>query len=300
MDNHHNLTPAGAKPARAGLTDNFVINGYHPIGEGSHGSVILGRRRDTREPVAIKVVNRLSPLGKINTRIYIEVDIMKLCHHPNIITYFDCFVGEDAHYIVMEYAPYGDLFQYTIGNIALSTLDHKNIFVQVLSAVEYCHANQIAHRDLKLENILITSVKPFTVKIADFGLATNVSIDSLHNSFCGTFFYAAYEIICCKPYDPKKVDIWSLGVILYSMVTKHHPWPSEDIVNHIRTLNYDKTLIKDKLLKDLISKMLVPPEDRITINQIKKHAWLIKRNCAKTFYNLCTTKYKAMKKRRTT
>ena len=281
------------------LRNDFFIDSYHycSLGEGSHGSVILGTNRVTYEHVAIKVVSRFTPSKQVNRGIFMEVNIMKLCHHPNIITFLDFYIDDDANYIVMEYAKYGDLLKYFTEGTNLPSFDIKTVFAQLVSAVEYCHANQIAHRDLKLENILITEIIPFTVKIADFGLATNINIDSLHSSFCGTFYYAAHEIICYRPYEPKKVDIWSLGVILFSMVTNHHPWPSDDIARHIRNLNYDKTLVKDKVLRDLISRILVPPEDRISLQEIKRHRWMLKCGRTKSFYHLCTDKYKSIKKR---
>ena len=98
----------------------------------------------------------------------------------------------------------------------------RHIFTQLVCAVKYCHENDIAHRDIKPENILMDANK--NVKLCDFGLAVNVSTEPESRVFCGTLPYCAPELFSSQGYDPRALDIWSMGVVLYIMVTKHYPF----------------------------------------------------------------------------
>ena len=183
----------------------------------------------------------------------------------------------------MEYIKYGDMFDFINkkSKCKLNIDDARKIFCQLISCIEYCHGNLISHRDIKLENILIFDEENLLIKITDFGLSNYIKVDSLHNTACGSLEYAAPEIINGENYNPMKSDIWSMGVVLYCMVTGNFPWSSSlEKKNFLLT---DVTEIKnhkiyntigDEKLKDLLSKIFVPASERISINELKKHVWL--------------------------
>lgn len=242
------------------------------LGQGRFGVTRQALTISDSKPVAVKVIRRGDT--KSERMIMKEIDIMKKCHHPHIVKFHDYHQDDRYHYIVMEYLPYGELFEYVAMGV-LTVTDIKFIFAQLISAIEYCHGNLIAHRDLKLENIMVSNNKTYEVKIIDFGLASIIKTDSLHSTFCGSIEYAAPEIIQCQKYNPIKTDVWSLGVILYAMVTGYIPWSANNTRTDICNFHYDKECISsDVELMDLFSKVFVDSRNRVTISQLKKHPWI--------------------------
>jgi serine/threonine protein kinase len=151
-----------------------------------------------------------------------------------------------------------------------------------MRAVEHIHSQSYAHRDVTLKNILIADNG--SAKLTDFGLCKRPSLSALCTTMCGTFVYVAPEVLQCPKYDPFKVDIWSAGICLYSMVTNHLPWLIDDntppdqvwtkTAEQICSGNiiYDDTMSDD--LKDLLSQMLtVSPVERLTATDVLGHTW---------------------------
>jgi len=244
------------------------------IGTGVFGTAFHAIDKKTNKSIAIKKIKKTSKIEAdiINK----EVTIMKLCQHPHIIKLVKYFEDDQYYYIVMEYVNNGELYQYIIDKKRLDVNEAKIIFVQLLSAIEYLHGNLIAHRDIKAENILMDS--KLSIKLIDFGLANYIRNDR-HNTACGSLMYAAPEVLMEIPYNPMDADIWSMGVVLYTMVTGHFPWndnASDDQQLIKETIiQFDYTpIIGDDLLADLINRIFKPSKERIKIRQIKEHPWL--------------------------
>ena len=125
-------------------------------------------------------------------------------------------------YIVTEYAAKGDIFDYLVSHGRLAEPQARHFFVQILSAVKYCHSQGVVHRDLKAENLLLDSEG--SIKLADFGFSNYFEEESLLSTFCGSPPYAAPELFEGKQYVGSKVDIWSLGVVLYVLVSGTLPF----------------------------------------------------------------------------
>jgi serine/threonine protein kinase len=151
-----------------------------------------------------------------------EIEIFKCLDHPHIVKYYNYFNVDGIYYISMEYIEHGNMLDYVMEKVRLDEATVRSIFVQLVSALEYCHGNLIAHRDLKLENILISANKNKTsglkVKLADFGLANFIKLSSLHRTYCGSLEYTPPEILREETYNPLISDIWGLGICLFAML----------------------------------------------------------------------------------
>jgi serine/threonine protein kinase len=249
------------------------------LGEGRYGKVFKGLDIATNDIVAIKTIEKSNITGCMNKFLQ-EIQILKICIHPHIVRYIDCYEDESYLYIVMEYIKNGDLLTYILKN-KLSEKEAKHIFVQLLSAIIYCHGHMIAHRDLKLENIVLSNKSKMLVKLIDFGLANFVNSDALHTTKCGSLDYISPEIITKSSYNPLKADIWSLGVVLYGLITKRFPFDSNPndnrvLMNEIINFRWKPIMspVISSELQDLFEKIFVDVSRRITLRGIQSHPWL--------------------------
>jgi calcium/calmodulin-dependent protein kinase I len=174
--------------------------------------------------VAIKKINKKVPHINIDN-IKKEIRIMKLCKHKNIVQLIDVFEDKESIYIVMEYLSGGDLYaRYCSKEYHFKEERVRTIFKQILDAVRYMQELGIIHRDLKLENILFENeIEDSNIKIADFGLSALQGPFQDATDVLGTLHYVAPEVLANKPYD-YSVDLWSLGVILFVLVTGCYPF----------------------------------------------------------------------------
>lgn len=308
------------------------------IGSGSFGTVYKAMNELTSEIVAIKEISidSMDDLKyKQSNKIYFqndnnytsldliqnEIDTLKMLNdiendekNHNIVKFIDSYKSSKLISLVIEYCPGGNLLNYINAVGALNESLAGQIFDQICEAINYCNNEKfIAHRDLKLENILIISIP--NIKLADFGMSiSTVSKDStedenkrnLCTSFVGSIFYSAPEILCKIPYDPILADIWSLGVILYIMVSGTLPWyidnrnrnqnglldsigfhDTPSLLTSVQTKQVMKQImagiyqpLPDEIspeCKYLIFSMLqVNPKKRPTIDQILESSWLQK------------------------
>ena len=153
-----------------------------------------------------------------------EISVLKSLHHKNIVRFYEEFKYKKHQYIVMEYI-YGDNLRSYIKSQPKGRLCEslaKKIFIQLLNGIVYCHNKNISHRDIKMENILIT--KEGYVKIIDFGFSLCITNDEKLKSFCGTPSYMAPEIVAKKDYSGKQADVWAMGILLYIMLTGSFPF----------------------------------------------------------------------------
>lgn len=201
---------------------------------------------------------------------------MAYLRHDNLIALYDFFWDDRHFYLVLDLCQGGELFDYIVNHDKLDEPTAALVFQQIVSAIAYCHSFGVAHRDLKPENVLIVNFP--TVKVADFGLCGFISDQHLMRTFCGSPCYCAPECLCRIQYDGTKSDIWSLGVILFAMVSGEHPWNVSNtsiMLRQILKAAYTVPPFVSAGCKQLIQSMMkVNPADRITIESIIDHPWL--------------------------
>ena len=256
------------------------------IGKGKFGVVNLGIHKKTQQQVAVKIINKDS-ITTIEDKelVRIEIGILKLCHHPNVVRLLDHLENEDYIFIVTEYIEGGTLGQYfKKKNFNFSERQASSIMSQIANGVKYLHKYGIVHRDLKPDNIMITQQNDFgIVKIMDFGLSKIVSTQEKMVDGYGTLSYVAPEVLLRTPYN-KEVDIWSMGIILYYMLCGHLPFKgnkeviiAEKIVNDDLEFDEDEWEVRSKKVRELIISCLKKePEERITIDDFLNHPWFKK------------------------
>ena len=255
------------------------------IGEGMFGKVKLAFHLLTNEKVAIKIFDK----GKIKTKkekeyIEREINILKKLNHYNTIKLYNIIKNDEFIFVIQEYISGKELLHFIENTENLTEKDICRLYQQIISGIEYMHEMGIAHRDLKLENILLNYKKD--IKIIDFGLSNKYDrdMDELLHSSCGSPCYAAPEMIKGMEYHGINTDIWSSGIILYLMLCKQFPFNDTNNSKLYQKILSGKFLIPNYLsneAKDLINNLLkVNPQERIKINEIKNHPWfnLINKN----------------------
>ncbi|KAI8895395.1 kinase-like domain-containing protein [Globomyces pollinis-pini] len=204
---------------------NYVFQ--KTVGEGNFAKVKLATHKMTGAEVAIKVIDKTQLDEKKIGKLYREVRIMKLLHHPNIVKLYEVIETKSTVFLVMEYASGGELYDYLVVHGKMKEKEARAKFRQILSAVSYCHKKRVIHRDLKAENLLLDH--NLDIKIADFGFSNYFDPDSKLDTFCGSPPYAAPELFQGRRYTGPEVDIWSLGVILYVLTTGCLPFDGKNL-----------------------------------------------------------------------
>ncbi|KAK5626846.1 hypothetical protein RRF57_002562 [Xylaria bambusicola] len=274
------------------------------LGKGSAARVRLARHHTTQDIVAVKILaknmTQMTAAGSMaelekwdRTRdefnsqrqmplsIEREVAVLKLIDHPNIVKLHDIWENRAEIYLVLEYMDCGDMFTYINACGPIPEFEMAAYFHQILSALEYVHSFNICHRDLKPENILMKCNG--VVKIADFGMAA-IQQSPTHTlrTSCGSPHYAAPELIARSRYQGSKVDIWSLGCLLYATLSRQLPFDDPDgnvpkLLAKAAKGSYVMPRFLSKEAQDLIRKMLtVDPAKRISIRHIWQHPFMLK------------------------
>jgi len=256
------------------------------LGQGSFGLVKLGIVSKTKEKVAIKILKKSKMKEKELEQMRLEIDILKISKHPNIVSFLDHFENSEYIFIVMEYIKHGSLKDFLKNQKPLSKLNEIiicKIIYQVASGIRYLHDYCIIHRDIKPDNIMVASVEDeIIVKIADFGLSKILAPHEKTSEGYGTLTYIAPEILKNIPYNTS-VDIWSLGVLTYVLISKSLPFYDEfqnakrlvqKIINGKVEFSSIVWNTKSNQLKDFISLCLEKDEKkRLNIDQVLKHNW---------------------------
>ena len=246
------------------------------LGEGAFAKVRLATQIHIKEKCAIKIVDkRLLEDTKDIQRLKKEIKILKSIRHKNIIQLFDIMESKTNLYFVIEYCKGGELFDYIVKNRRLKEPEACVFFQQIINGVEYLHKQGIIHRDLKPENLLLDYNN--NIKISDFGLSTFFSKNHFLQTACGTPSYAPPEMLEGLQYNGEASDIWSCGIILYAMLCGTLPFTEskeEIIVKKIKMHDYSIPKYLSKEAQDMLNHILkINPEERFTIEGIKKHPW---------------------------
>ena len=247
------------------------------IGKGKFSTVYLALHEETSQKVAIKQIKK----SEINTDELLirEINIQKILFHPYLTQLYCVIEKGESIFLISEYCSKGDIVSNLIENGVFDESFSCKILQQIISSLEYLHKNNICHRDIKPENILLNENSD--AKLTDFGLSKYYNKNELLNTNCGSPIYAAPEMLEGKSYDGTKIDIWSLGITLYTMLCGELPFSVEDendiksLIDNITKGNYKEPEYISTECKDLIRLMLEKnPEKRIGIEDIKKHKWV--------------------------
>eukprot|EP01099_Mayorella_cantabrigiensis_P006452 TRINITY_DN5404_c0_g1_i1.p1 TRINITY_DN5404_c0_g1~~TRINITY_DN5404_c0_g1_i1.p1 ORF type:complete len:329 (-),score=55.20 TRINITY_DN5404_c0_g1_i1:90-1043(-) len=264
------------------VIEKYVLQ--QSLGKGSFGSVRLAINMFENQRVACKQIKKKGLTRRQIEVLEREIDVLRRISHKNIISFVS--VVEDFQWtnIFIEYVPGGDLYNFIQKNTKLSEPRAKELYIQVVEGVQYLHNSRIAHRDLKTENILLTEGNQ--IKIVDFGLSADFQPSEQLTDHCGTLYYQSPEMIDKRPYVGPEPDIWSLGVILFEMVSGVLPFQThnflpngkvdeETIENRIRMGTYVFPPDFSPSLKQLIqSQLQIQPDLRISPAQILKSEWV--------------------------
>ncbi|XP_023850132.1 MAP/microtubule affinity-regulating kinase 3 isoform X6 [Salvelinus sp. IW2-2015] len=221
---------SGVRTRNSGADEQPHVGNYRllkTIGKGNFAKVKLARHILTGREVAIKIIDKTQLNPNSLQKLFREVRIMKLLNHPNIVKLFEVIETERTLYLVMEYASGGEVFDYLVAHGRMKEKEARAKFRQIVSAVQYCHQKHIVHRDLKAENLLLDA--DMNIKIADFGFSNEFTLGNKLDTFCGSPPYAAPELFQGKKYDGPEVDVWSLGVILYTLVSGSLPFDGQNL-----------------------------------------------------------------------
>uniref|UniRef100_A0AAQ4QVH8 MAP/microtubule affinity-regulating kinase 3 n=1 Tax=Gasterosteus aculeatus aculeatus TaxID=481459 RepID=A0AAQ4QVH8_GASAC len=262
----------GAAAATRGETTGLLKT----IGKGNFAKVKLARHILTGREVAIKIIDKTQLNPNSLQKLFREVRIMKILNHPNIVKLFEVIETERTLYLVMEYASGGEVFDYLVAHGRMKEKEARSKFRQIVSAVQYCHQKHIVHRDLKAENLLLDA--DMNIKIADFGFSNEFTMGNKLDTFCGSPPYAAPELFQGKKYDGPEVDVWSLGVILYTLVSGSLPFDGQNLKELRERVLRGKYRIPFYMSTDcenLLKRFLVlNPSKRGTLEQIMKDRWI--------------------------
>nr|XP_055163149.1 serine/threonine-protein kinase SIK3 isoform X5 [Nyctereutes procyonoides] len=261
----------GPVPARIGY---YEID--RTIGKGNFAVVKRATHLVTKAKVAIKIIDKTQLDEENLKKIFREVQIMKMLCHPHIIRLYQVMETERMIYLVTEYASGGEIFDHLVAHGRMAEKEARRKFKQIVAAVYFCHCRNIVHRDLKAENLLLDA--NLNIKIADFGFSNLFTPGQPLKTWCGSPPYAAPELFEGKEYDGPKVDIWSLGVVLYVLVCGALPFDGSTLQNlRARVLSgkFRIPFFMSTECEHLIRHMLVlDPNKRLSMEQICKHKWM--------------------------
>ena len=205
---------------------NYTIGAE--VGSGAFGKVVLGKHILTGESVAIKILDKLilSQTPEDYELVRQEISILKIVKHKYIVRLYEILQTPQHIYIVMEYCEGKDLMDFILSKKHLSEVESLKYFQQLINALFYLHSQNIAHRDVKIDNMLLDKNK--NLKLVDFGLSTKYSDDTLLDQPCGTVVYAAPEVLDGNEYHGMLADVWSSGIVLYGMAAGYLPFSDQN------------------------------------------------------------------------
>ncbi|KAI7851684.1 kinase-like domain-containing protein [Circinella umbellata] len=255
------------------------------LGKGNFGKVYLARDCSTGQEVAVKVVDKTSIKSgdqrqhALNEKEICEGFSQRL-NHKNVVNVYEVFTDHENIYVAMEYVEGGELFEKIKQRHRLEEPLAKRWFREIIEAVYYIHKNGIVHRDLKPENVLIDKYQK--IRICDFGFGKFCERQQVLNTYCGSPFYAAPEMVTATPYRGPPVDMWSCGVILFAMLAGTLPFQGNDMPQLFRRINNGAYTMPQHISReaaDLINRLLCKSaKGRISAEECLKHPWLNRNN----------------------
>uniref|UniRef100_A0A3Q3EBP3 Maternal embryonic leucine zipper kinase n=1 Tax=Labrus bergylta TaxID=56723 RepID=A0A3Q3EBP3_9LABR len=252
---------------------------YDTIGSGGFAKVKLGRHILTGEKVAIKIMNK-KDLGDDLPRVKVEIDAMKNLSHQHVCRLYHVIETSTQIFMVLEYCPGGELFDYIIAKDRLSEEETRVFLRQIVSAMAYVHSQGYAHRDLKPENLLID--EDHNLKLIDFGLCAKPKggLEFQLMTCCGSPAYAAPELIQGKAYIGSEADVWSMGVLLFALLCGYLPFDDDNCMVLYRKITrgkYDNPQWLSPGSVLLLNQMMqVDPKRRISVRHLLDHPWVTK------------------------
>ena len=268
-------------------TSEYIKNnfkGFKVIGEGAYAKVYLCEDNKTKEELVVKLIKSEHVRTNEDLKsLFQEIkNLASVTGHLNIVNFKGFCIDGRRYYIIQEYYSGGTLDDYIIRKVGgLTVNEAASFFYQLINGVKFLHSQDIVHRDLKVENLLLTEKN--ILKICDFGFSKKINKGDMLRRLRGTPYCWAPEMIENKPYDGTKTDIWASGVILYTMLHNNKlPFNGKDIKdicwNILKCKNGYTTKKKiDKDADDLIEKIFkYDPKDRITIDEIIEHKFYLR------------------------
>ena len=259
------------------LFDEYELK--EKLGEGAFGFVYKIEQKKTQFLRAVKAIKR----KHVDANFVNEIKILKTVDHPNIIQLFDCYYDNNYYYMIEEYCSGGDLFDYIHRQKCFSERKTSIILKQILSALNHLHKKKIVHRDIKPENIVFIKTNDaddIFIKLIDFGTSTSTKNGPLTQEI-GTIYYIAPEVF--KNNYNEKADLWSCGIIFYTMICGHPPFRGrrEDIIKN-KILNYNIQFPSNNFRNvsksgiNLLKKLLEPDyKKRISAEDALNDEWFI-------------------------
>ncbi|XP_004249886.1 serine/threonine-protein kinase ATG1t isoform X2 [Solanum lycopersicum] len=253
------------------------------LGGGSSSTVWKAEHRTTGKVVALKQIDLLKLTRQLKSCLDCELSFLSSVKHPNIIRLFDVFQAENSIFLVLEFCDGGDLAAYIRDHGRVQECVARKFMKQIGAGLEVLSMHHIIHRDLKPENILLSTMETDPIlKIADFGFSRLLNPNDLAETVCGSPFYMAPEILEFKKYDDK-VDMWSLGAILFELLNGYPPFRGRTSVQILRNIKASLRLpFFEPILPqlhpgcvDLCSRLLsIDPEKRISFKEFCQHNFL--------------------------
>merc|ERR1739838_1267204 len=271
----HPELPKGAQTNRWKLSD-FEIG--RPLGKGKFGNVYLAREKRSKFIVALKVLFK-SQLQKahVEHQLRRDIEIQSHLRHPHVLRMFGYFYDETRVYLILEFAPRGEMYK-ALQKQPEGRFDDKKtakFIYQLADALKYCHSKKVIHRDIKPENLLL-DVKG-DLKIADFGWSVHAP-SSRRATMCGTLDYLPPEMVAGEYHD-EKVDHWALGILTYEFIVGSPPFESpsnNDTSRRIVNVDLRFPSYVSEGARDLVTKLLrKDPERRIDLADVLKHPWIV-------------------------
>ncbi|SMN18972.1 similar to Saccharomyces cerevisiae YFR014C CMK1 Calmodulin-dependent protein kinase [Maudiozyma saulgeensis] len=287
----------------SGQPDSFINRGNYDFGKtlgaGTFGLVREAMNISTGEKVAVKILLKKALKGNdVQLQmLYDELSLLQHLHHPNIVEFKDWFESRDKFYIVTQLATGGELFDRILKRGKFTELDAVKIVIQMLAAVEYMHAQNVVHRDLKPENILyVDKSESSPIVIADFGIAKRLkSKDESINKAAGSLGYVAPEVLTSNGHG-KPCDIWSLGVITYTLLCGYSPFIAESVDGFLEECTEGTHPVKfhspywdnitDDAKKFILRALTLDPLRRPTATQLLGDPWIMDMNVSRGSTNI--------------